>query len=392
MSSNLNLEKKTPPLADLFFSFLRLGLTAFGGPAMVAYIADLSVKRKKWLDQETFKEGTVLCQSLPGATAMQVTAFVGLRVGGLAGALLSYVGFGLPAFIFMTILSSLYTISHELHWVTSIFAGLQVIVVSLVAMATYTFGKTSIKRSADVIIASASAIAFSFSLSPFLIIISASIAGIALLWKKTPSPSASIQKKQGLTIARIAVLLLPVLTGLAMLYLLNTNLFKLALLMLKTDLFAFGGGFSSLPLMLQQVVHVQNWMDSKTFMDGIALGQITPGPIVITATFVGLLTNGLLGALVATLGIFTPSFILLILTAPFFDRLKQSRLFASASRGILASFVGLLMFVTVKFAVTVQWELVRIILVSASTAALFRKVDILYVVLIGSVISLILLK
>ena len=391
MSSNLNLEKKTLPLADLFFSFLRLGLTAFGGPAMVAYIADLSVKRKKWLDQETFKEGTVLCQSLPGATAMQVTAFVGLRVGGLSGALLAYIGFGLPAFIFMTILSSLYTISHELHWVTSIFAGLQVIVVSLVAMATYTFGKTTIKRSADVIIASASAVAFSFSLSPFLIIIGASIACIVLLWTKTPSPLASIQKKQELSIASIAWLLLPVLAGLALLYLMNTNLFKLALLMLKTDLFAFGGGFSSLPLMLQQVVHVQKWMDSKTFMDGIALGQITPGPIIITATFVGLLTNGLLGALVATLGIFTPSFILLVFAVPFFDRLKQSRLFTSASQGILASFVGLLLFVTIKFAVTVHWDLVRIILVSASTVALFRKLDILYVVLTGSVISLILL-
>jgi chromate transporter len=177
-----------------------------------------------------------------------------------------------------------------------------------------------------------------------------------------------------------------------MLYLLNTNLFKLALLMLKTDLFAFGGGFSSLPLMLQQVVHVQKWMDSKTFMDGIALGQVTPGPIIITATFVGLLTNGLLGALVATIAIFTPSFILLVFAVPFFDRLKQSRFFTSASQGILASFVGLLMFVTIKFAVTLHWDLVRIILVSASTAALFRKVDILYVVLIGSVISLILLK
>jgi chromate transporter len=391
MSSNLNPEKKTPPLADLFFSFLRLGLTAFGGPAMVAYIADLSVKRKKWLDQETFKEGTVLCQSLPGATAMQVTAYVGLRVGGLSGALLAYIGFGLPAFFFMTILSLLYTVSHDLHWVTSIFAGLQVIVVSLVAMATYTFGKTSIKRSADVIIAAASAVAFGFSVSPFLIIIGASIAGIALLWGKTPSPSASIQTKQRLSITRVTVLLLPVLTGLGLLYLMNTNLFKLALLMLKTDLFAFGGGFSSLPLMLQQVVHVQKWMDSKTFMDGIALGQITPGPIVITATFVGLLTNGFLGALVATLGIFTPSFILLVFAAPFFDRLKQSRLFKSASRGISSSFVGLLIFVTIKFAVTVHWDLIRIILVSATTVALFRKVDILYVVLIGSVISLILL-
>ena len=80
-------------------SFLRLGLTAFGGPAMIAYIKELSVNRNKWLDEETFKDGVSLCQSIPGATAMQMAAYVGLRSNGLIGALLSYIGFGLPAFI-----------------------------------------------------------------------------------------------------------------------------------------------------------------------------------------------------------------------------------------------------------------------------------------------------
>jgi chromate transporter len=161
--------------------------------------------------------------------------------------------------------------------------------------------------------------------------------------------------------------------------------------MLKIDLFAFGGGFSSLPLMLQEVVSVNGWMDSKTFMDGIALGQITPGPIVITATFVGMLTKGIPGALVATAAIFTPSFIMLVVTAPFLDRLNQSNLFRHASRGILASFVGLLLFVTIRFAIDTPWDLIRIIIALVALAALFKKIDILYIVIIGALVSVALL-
>src|SRR5512136_651086 len=125
MDTEPNRELNPRP-TDLFFSFLRLGLTAFGGPAMVSYIGELSVKRKKWLDPETFKNGVVLSQSIPGATAIQVAAYVGLQTRGLVGALASYVGFGLPAFIFMLAFSSLYAVSRNLPWVTALFAGLQV--------------------------------------------------------------------------------------------------------------------------------------------------------------------------------------------------------------------------------------------------------------------------
>src|SRR4030042_915437 len=110
----INQTKKDNIYAHLFMSFLKLGLTAFGGPAMIAYIKQLSVTRNKWLDEETFKDGVALCQSIPGATAMQMAAYVGLRSNGLIGALLSYAGFGLLAFILMLILSIAYTNSYNL--------------------------------------------------------------------------------------------------------------------------------------------------------------------------------------------------------------------------------------------------------------------------------------
>ncbi|MGC8756231.1 MAG: chromate transporter [bacterium] len=171
-------------------------------------------------------------------------------------------------------------------------------------------------------------------------------------------------------------------------YYANVKLFNLAALMLKIDTFAFGGGFASVPLMLHEVVSVKRWIDYKTFMDGIALGQITPGPIVITATFVGFIVCGIIGALVATVAVFTPSFLILVMVTPVFDRLKSSVLFSKATKGILASFVGLLFFVTIKFALAVPWDVAKILLGVAALAALLKKVNILYVVLIGAVISL----
>ena len=112
-------------------------------------------------------------------------------------------------------------------------------------------------------------------------------------------------------------------------------------------------------------------MDSKTFMDGIALGQVTPGPIVITSAFVGYMLYGLPGAIVASAAIFTPSLLMVVLVTPVFDRLKASAYFTGATKGILASFVGLLFYVTVNFGLAVPWDIVRILLAGAS----FRSVD-----------------
>ena len=112
--------------------------------------------------------------------------------------------------------------------------------------------------------------------------------------------------------------------------------------MLRVDLFAFGGGFASIPIILHEVVEVRHWMDAKTFLDGIALGQVTPGPIVITATFVGFALEGVPGALVATASIFFPSFFLVLFVWPFFQHVDSLHFFRKGISGVLCSFVGLL--------------------------------------------------
>jgi chromate transporter len=380
-----------PGIAELFLSFFKLGMTAFGGPAMVAYIKELAVDRHRWLDEKTFRDGVVICQSVPGATAMQTAAYVGLRAKGVPGALASFAGFGLPAFILMLTFSSIYAPYHAVAGIASLFKGLQVTVVAIVANATLSFGRSAFRSYRDVVIAVAAAVLLWGGVSPFAVIMGAALAGVAFLSSgDTPDKAAGGKNDRRRLLQLFALLLVPV-SALLALYLDDRKLFSLAALMIRIDLFAFGGGFASLPLMLHEIVAVKGWMDNKTFMDGIALGLVTPGPIVITATFVGYFIHGITGAIVATLAVFSPSFLLVVAITPVFDSMKASAYFHGATKGILASFVGLLFFATAKFAVAVPWDVFRVLLACGALGALLKKVGILYVVLITALISAVLL-
>ncbi len=373
--------------ASLFIYFLRLGLTAFGGPAMVAYIRELAVVRRRWLDADAFREGVALVQAVPGATAMQMAAYVGLRTRGIIGGLAAYIAFGLPAFVLILALSILYAEVHDLPRVLSLFAGLQVLVVAIVANATWSFGREFLKKPAAVLVAGGAAALLWLHVSPFLVIAGAAGVGAIFLRRQGGGAPADGGRRRFGVLAP-ALLLAAVAALLVFLFLASREHFRLALLMMRIDAFAFGGGFASLPLMLYEIVDVRGWMDSRTFMDGIALGQVTPGPIVMTTAFVGYIAYGITGAIVACVAVFTPSFLVLVLLMPVFDRLKSSPLFSRAMAGILYSFVGLLAFVTVEFARAVPCDPLRIVLGVAALAALLKKVDILYVVLAGGAFAL----
>lgn len=375
-------------IAELFLSFMRLGLTAFGGPSMVAYIKEMAVNRKKWMDEATFGSGVALCQFIPGATAMQVAAFVGLRLRGVPGALASYIGFGLPAFVLMLALSFAYLRWQDVSYLASLFSGLQVIIVAIVAHATYVFGRSALKDLRGVLMVTLSAILFSIGIHPIAVIVMAALMGLIVVRPDGQPLSNPVSKamSQGV-VFQVMLLLLSIVVWFTMLYFTDPGLFRLAAIMFRIDLFAFGGGFASLPLMLHEVVSVNGWMERKTFMDGIALGQVTPGPIIITATFVGYLFMGLSGAIVATISIFAPSFVVLVCANAFIERIGKSGYYRKATRGIILSFIGLLLFVTWNFAVAVPWDAVRILIASVAFAALLWNIDILYVVFVGSIIS-----
>ena len=380
-----------PSLCALFVAFLRLGGTAFGGPAMVAYIRQMAVDREGWLNARTFDDGVALCQAVPGATAMQTAAYVGLRVRGLAGAAASFIGFGLPTFVLMLALSAAYARTHNLPAVVSAFRGLQAIVVAIVANAAVSFGRTTLKHWRQVPITGLAVVLYGLGINPFLVVILAALFGLWLLRGEASVPSAKGDREVvPPTIKPVMIILGVAAALLAVLFLTHRPLYDLAVMMLRIDLFAFGGGFASVPLLFNEVVAVRQWLDGPTLLDGIVLGQITPGPIVITATFAGYLLHGTLGAIVATLAVFLPSFLIVVITAPYFDRLRSSPAFVRLIGGALCSFPGLLLIVTIQFAQSVKWDVPHFGLAVAAFAALRLGANILWVVLVGAALSLLL--
>jgi chromate transporter len=357
----------------------------------------MAVAGKRWLSEDSFRDGVALCQSLPGATAMQIAAYCGFRASGFGGAAAAYVGFGLPAFLLMVALSAVYARAQDFDVAVSVFTGLRVMVVAIVANATLDFARTSLKSIRDGLLVLGAAVFMSLGGHPVVAI--AAVIAIALLLyrdliptsvKEPPISCPAPTRTRNLLTAPL-LLALSVAVIMTLLFLADRTLFSIAAVMTKIDLLAFGGGFVSIPLMFHEVVEARHWLDGKTFMDGIALGQVTPGPIVITATFVGYKVAGLPGAVVATVGIFTPSFVVLVAAVPYLDRLQQSALFRRALRGALVCFVGLLFAVTVRFALAAPWSIPSAIIAGLAFVALRFKVDILWVVLAAAAASTILL-
>jgi chromate transporter len=267
---------------------------------------------------------------------------------------------------------------------------LQAIIVAIIANATLSFGKTILKDWRTFLVAGIAAIMFMLHVNPIIVILSAAAGGL-VLFKRTQSrshPAGSSDQKVS-TIKPLLLILSASLIGFVHLFFCNRSLFDLAVLLFRIDLFAFGGGFASIPLMLHEIVTVRHWLDDQTFMHAIVLGQGTPGPIVITATFIGYFLYGLTGAVIATVSIFLPSFMAVLGFSAYFDRMRSSPLFNHVIGGVLCSFVGLLLTTTIRFALNANWDIPHLLLAAAALVALLLKVDILWVVLMGTIISMI---
>jgi len=385
-----------PSLATIFGGFLRLGLTAFGGPAMIPAIRRYAVEEKKWLPGAQFKVGVALGQVIPGATAMQVAAYVGLKARGLPGALAAYTGFGLPAFLLITALSAVYSRTHNAAGLAATFAGLKVVVVALITSAAIDASQRYAQRLPEKLLALAAGLMLGFGLDPLLAILGGCAVAMLLFRdaaQHVASPGlASPAQNIRVHYAWLAGLTLCLAAGLACLFAVDRVSFDLATLMLRIDLFAFGGGYVSVPLMLHEVVEVRGWMDLPTFMDGIALGQVTPGPIVMTAAFVGYLQAGLPAALVATVSVFAPSFLLLAATAPCVEAVLGSVLVQRALHGSLATLVGLLAAISGRFGLAMDWSPAAALLAAAAFVALRAGANIFWVVLAGGGLGFLLLR
>jgi chromate transporter len=381
-------------LLKIFFSFLRLGATAYGGPAMVVNIKKLTVDNYHWMDEKDFHDGIALCQLIPGATAFQMSGYVGYKVRGALGALVACTSFILPAFLLMVILSAVYLGAGQIPLIHSLFMGLRAIVVAIIAYSAFNLGRSSIKNWQGAIIAVIALIAYLAKINVFLVILMSGLIGLLLHPRKSKDTAIQPIVIDPLKIRQVPIgFLMLIAAGTLIISLAGLNftpaLARMSLSLMKIGSIAFGGGCTMIPLIQAEVVGKYNWLTTHEFIDGIAMGQITPGPIVITATFIGYKISGVIGAFISTISIFLPSFLILLIFAQRYEAIKKYASVKWVLTGVLSSFISMLIMTVYNFGIAALVDIKTVGIAMASLFAMFLKVDMAYIIIIGMAISLV---
>ena len=375
-----------PSLVSIFWNFFVIGGTAYGGPAMMPAFRKRLVETVHWVSREEFRLGLGLCQTIPGGTLMQLAAYVGLGLRGLKGALAAYSGFSAPAFLLVTLLSAFYVKSQSLPLAVAVFAGLKVVVLGICLMSCLDFVRRFAPTKRHQVFTVAAAALFLAGAGAVTIVAGAALGGILLL---EPGPAPESDRGQGSNQAlRLALWLGGAeLLGLGALYLTDRTLFDLAVSMIKVDMLAFGG-FGVFPVMFAEVVQHRGWMDEHTFIDGMALAQVTPGPTMLASAFVGFCVRGVWGAVVASMSIFAASLVVVLAAARFRGAILGSVRARKALAGVLATLGGMIIAVCVSLGQVIPWGWQAAVLLLATLAALYKNVPTPWIVLCGAGVSM----
>lgn len=333
-------------LFEIFIVSLRLGLTSFGGPvAHLGFFKNEYVDRKKWLNEQTYADLVALCQFLPGPASSQVGMAVGLVRGGVLGSIVSFLGFTMPSVIALVFFAQLYT-QFDLDTATWI-QSLKIIAVAVVAHALIGMGRKLTPDRPRIALALVSAVLLLLAPSTLMqigIIIVAGLIGYFGFGKVQTEPieqiKISVTKRKGVAaLVTLGVLLisLPIAT-----HLFDHVYVQLFDIFFRIGSIVFGGGHVVLPLMEQALVPIGFVTDSE-FLAGYGMAQAVPGPLFTFASFLGMASFALPGAIIATIGIFLPSFLLVIGTLPFLTELRNGARFQGILAGVNASVVGILL-------------------------------------------------
>lgn len=388
---------RTATLSGIFLSFLQLGLTGFGGGlAVIAQIRRLTIQKRHWFTEHDFAEASALGQSLPGTAAGNIVTYVGLRLRGIKGAAVALAGFILPSVLMMIVLAILYRHLRALPNTERFFHGLNAAIVALVVATSWRMGRLTLNRPWQWYVAVLSCLAVIVLEATILeVMLVAGLVGIYidsfaerrwLRWRKIRKIAVRrrrrmvelrrksfvggyitramaedrVRRRDGTEgndgvdsyddwleeeesedsgFFRRAILPLAVAMPLAV---------KLGLLLTLSSIFlrigavTFGGGFVMVPLIEAEVVNNHHWLTHQEFVEAFALGQITPGPVLVTATFIGYRVAGTLGALVATVSIFLPSFAMTVAAGSSLRRFRANRQVQAFLRGVTPAVVGVL--------------------------------------------------
>lgn len=386
-------------LWTLFTLFLRIGSTAFGGfMALIAVVQNHVVERRKLLTLEEMLDGVSLATVLPGPVAVNTVAYVGHRLRGIPGALACTIGVILPSFLLMLALSVAYFTWGQLPVVSKLFMGFMPAVTAIILVAAWNMGRKAIQGTSEALIALIAAAlmvwpgSFAVSLG---IIVGSGVAGWLLFRVKAAGPvkmpgndvksGVNSSKLLSVSVAPLA-LSIPFWTA-------NIGIVsKLFLTFAGMSVFLFGGGYVFIPLIQHTVVESNGWLTQKEFVDAIAMSQIMPGPIVLSTVFIGYKLAGFFGALAATIGIFLPPAVLMILASHALNRIKKSALIKAVLRGIRPAVIGMILAAVIAVGQTAQpmyWGSI-LIFAAALLAQMKFKLDVVWVIPTAGLLGLLL--
>jgi chromate transporter len=347
------------PVGDLVRYFLRLGLLGFGGPvALVGQMERELVTERGWLTKDEMREVIAVCQSLPGPLAIQVGIFISYLRAGFWGAWAGGWAFILPNFLIVAALGVLYVHFGALQPVTAIFYGVSPVVIALILHSCHRLAKLGME---DALQWGIAAVCFVVTVvlkaEVALLFIAAGALGILYYgtpWRRPPTTTAML----------LAVPVVPVAN--------SSILGKLLLFFLKAGALTFGSGLVIVPFLQQGVVQEHGWLGEREFLIAVAIGMISPGPVVITATFVGYLVAGFWGAVAATVGIFLPSFLLILIAAPILRRHRANRNVQGFVKGAYAAAIGTILGACVLLGRIAFGDWLTVLTGALSLAVLFR--------------------
>jgi chromate transporter len=353
-------------IAELVRYFLRLGFLGFGGPvALVGQMERELVDGKKWLSKEQMREAIAICQSLPGPLAIQVGIYICYLRGGFWGAWAGGWAFILPNFAIVAALGALYVYLGDLQPVTAVFYGVSPAVIALILHSCYRLAKLGMEDWLQWTIAAAClVVTVLLQAEVALLFIGAGIVGILAygsLFRRTPSVIPAVASP---VLAQLA----PAASG----SISTSILSKLLLFFLKAGSLTFGSGLVIVPFLEQGLVQQFGWLDQRQFLIAVAIGMISPGPVVITATFVGYLVAGFWGSVVSTIGIFLPSFLFVLIAAPLLARHRGNLNVQGFVKGAYSAAIGTILGACILLGRIAVGDWLTALIGAVSLAALFR--------------------
>ena len=327
-------------ILDLTRYFLKLGATGFGGPVALANAMRVDlVDRRGWLERDEYDEGLAIATVCPGPLAYQLAVYCGYITHGIRGALSVAAAFAAAPFAIVSLAAYAYIQFGSTWELRALFFGVAPVVIALIAKSCFDLGKKTLRRDAIAYAFAGAAAAITLALRNELtaiFVVAAAIGAFVFAPAATPptNPPPPVQKKPAERATAIAIAPIGAAVGIG-----NAAIFWF---FFKTGFFVFGSGLVVVPFLQAYLVDTYHWLSKSAFIDAVAIGIISPGPVVITATFVGYLLNGLGGATAATAGMFAPSILFVILGTPLLRRYRKNRRLQGAIRGITAAVVGVL--------------------------------------------------